>query len=104
MELKWVNGQYPEDKRIFDSEMEVYEWTHSLYTDISLYLFREQNVGYATPDEKVIDFLTELLPQWADHLNLQLIVHKDKVEENGKCIYRIWTSQVKKLDGRDGKG
>ena len=30
MEIYWVNGQYQEDERIFDSQFEVYEWTDSL--------------------------------------------------------------------------
>lgn len=56
-------------------------------------------VLWKSPDEKVIDFLTELLPKWADYLNIQLVVHKDRIKENGKYIYRIWTSKVEKLDG-----
>lgn len=96
MEIQWINGQYPEDERIFDSQMEVYEWTNSLYPDFSNGLFRVVNVGYATPDEKVIDSLTELLPQWAAYLNVQVTMHKDKIEINGKYIHRIWTSKVEK--------
>lgn len=92
MEIHWVNGQYPEDKRIFDSQMEVYEWSHSLYPDFSNYIFRKVNVGYATPDEKVINYLSELIPQWADHLNVQIVVHKDQINIDSKYLYRIWTS------------
>ncbi|MEK3886676.1 hypothetical protein [Bacillus sp. FSL K6-3431] len=99
MEIQWMNGQYPEDKRTFDSQMEVYEWTHSLYPDFSNCLFREINVGYGTPDEKVIDYLTELLPQWAGYLNVEVIVNKDKIKEDGKYVYRIWTSKVEKIEG-----
>ena len=33
MEIQWINGQYSEDNRIFDMEMEVYEWSDSLYGD-----------------------------------------------------------------------
>ncbi|MEK5038668.1 hypothetical protein [Sporosarcina sp. FSL K6-3457] len=98
MEVQWINGQYPEDKRIFDSEMEVFEWTNSLYPDFSNSLCREENVGYVTPDEKVIDYLTDLLPQWADYLNVQVIVHKDKIKEEGKIVYRIWTSKEEKFE------
>ncbi|MEK5068650.1 hypothetical protein [Sporosarcina sp. FSL K6-1508] len=99
MEIQWLNGQYPEDKRIFDSQMEVYEWTNSLYPDFSNCLFSEINVGYGTPDEKVIDYLTELLPQWADYLNVEVIVHKDKIKEDGKYVYKIWTAKVGKFEG-----
>ena len=94
MDIQWVSGQYAEDKRIFDSQMEVYEWTDSLYPDFSNYLYREVNFGYATPDEKVIDCLTELLPQWAEYLSVQVIIHKDKILIGRKYLYRIWTSKV----------
>jgi len=32
MEIYWVNGQYQEDERIFDSQFEVYEWTDLVWS------------------------------------------------------------------------
>ena len=52
--VKWINGRYKEDNRIFDSEFEVKEWTEALYPDFVAYLCDKNNVGYETPDEKVI--------------------------------------------------
>ena len=80
--------------RGFDSEMEVFEWSHSLYPEISNYLCIEESVGYATPDEKVITQLGELIPQWADYLKVKVEVHREKVLENGNYVYRIWTSKA----------
>jgi len=90
MEIIWVNGQYQEDERIFDSQFEVYEWTDSLYQDFSNGFLRKENIGYATPDAKVIDCLTELIPQWAGYTNVNVILHKDIIEIDGKDLYRIW--------------
>ncbi|MFJ7666431.1 hypothetical protein ACIQXI_04945 [Lysinibacillus sp. NPDC097195] len=90
MEIFWVNGQYQEDERIFDSQFEVYEWTDSLYQDFSNGFLRKENIGYATPDAKVIDCLTELIPQWAGYTNVNVTLHRDKVELDGKDMYRIW--------------
>ncbi|MCS1382449.1 hypothetical protein NXZ75_09600 [Lysinibacillus sphaericus] len=92
MEIHWVNGQYREDNRIFDSPFEVYEWTDSLYQDFSNHFLREENVGYASPDVKVIDCLTELIPQWAGYINVVVILHRDVIEVDGKYLYRVWTS------------
>ena len=92
MEIQWINGQYEEDNRIFDMETEVYEWTHSLYVDFLGGLVSQKNVGYATPDEKVTDKLSELLPKWADHLNVKVAVHRDKISINDRTLYRVWTS------------
>lgn len=92
MEIHWVNGQYREDNRIFDSLFEVYEWTDSLYQDFSNHFFREESVGYATPDVKVIDCLTELIPQWAEYINVVVVLHRDEIEVDGKYVYRVWTS------------
>lgn len=55
-------------------------------------LFREENVGYATPDVKVIDCLTELIPQWAGYINVVVVLHRDEIEVDGKYVYRVWTS------------
>ncbi len=90
MEIIWVNGQYQEDERIFNSQFEVYEWTDSLYQDFSNGFLRKENIGYATPDAKVIDCLTELIPQWAGYTNVNITLHKDIIEIDGKDLYRIW--------------
>ncbi|WHT47307.1 hypothetical protein QNH10_13965 [Sporosarcina thermotolerans] len=58
--VKWINGSHKEDNRIFDSEFEVKEWTEALYPDFVAYLSNKNNVGYATPDEKVINYLASL--------------------------------------------
>ncbi len=94
MEVYWVNGQYQEDERIFDSLFEVYEWVDSLYQDFSNGFLRKETIGYATPDVKVIDCLTELIPQWAGYtnVNVNVTMHRDKIEVDGKDMYRIWTS------------
>ncbi|MEK5486980.1 MULTISPECIES: hypothetical protein [unclassified Lysinibacillus] len=92
MEIYWVNGQYQEDEQIFDSQFEVYEWTDSLYQDFSNGFLRKENIGYATPDIKVIDCLTELIPQWAEYMNVYVTMHRDKIEVDCKKMYRIWTS------------
>ncbi|MER2007116.1 MAG: hypothetical protein ABS939_06650 [Psychrobacillus sp.] len=91
MEIQWINGQYAEDNRIFDMEMEVYEWSDSLYVDFLDCLVNKKNVGYATPDEKVTASLSELLPKWADYLNVKVAVHRDKINVNDIILYRVWT-------------
>jgi len=58
--VKWINGSHKEDNRIFDSEFEVKEWTEALYPDFVAYLSNKNNVGYVTPDEKVIKYLASL--------------------------------------------
>ncbi|QFG00990.1 hypothetical protein PB01_20550 [Psychrobacillus glaciei] len=92
MEIQWLSGQYSEDNRIFDSLFEAYEWTDSLYPEFLIYLVNKVNVGYATPDEKIIDYLTDFIPKWADYLNVKVTVIKEVTERNGKYIYKIWTS------------
>ncbi|MGE7094463.1 hypothetical protein ACQKII_24130 [Lysinibacillus sp. NPDC048646] len=92
MEVQWLSGQYAEDYRIFDSLYEAYEWTDSLYPEFLIYLVNKVCVGYATPDEKVIDYLTDFIPKWANYLNVNVTVNKEKIETNGKYIYKIWTS------------
>ncbi len=90
MDIKWVNGQYPEDNRIFDSEFEAYEWSDSLFPDFSPSLYSRENVGYATPDEKVVNYLMELIQQWADFIHVHVHIQKDNIKENGEEKYRIW--------------
>lgn len=92
LEIHWVNGQYREDERIFDSQFEVHEWTDSLYQDFAYCFFRKELVGYATPDIKVIDYLTKLIPEWAENVNVKVILHRDEIHVDGNYMYRIWTS------------
>ncbi|MEO4052624.1 hypothetical protein [Solibacillus sp. CAU 1738] len=92
MDINWVNGQYAEDTRLFDSLHEAYEWTDSLYQDFSHSFYRRERVGYATPDEKVIDYLTDFLPEWASFINVQVNVHKEKLRVSDNFIFRIWVT------------
>ncbi len=92
--VKWINGSHKEDDRIFDSEFEVKEWTEALYPDFVAYLNNNSNVGYATPDERVIKYLASLFPQWAVYINMQIDVCTEKTETNGKIIFKIWTVKL----------
>ncbi|MFJ8064033.1 hypothetical protein ACIQYS_05340 [Psychrobacillus sp. NPDC096426] len=92
MKIKWINGQHAEDNRIFDSLIEAYEWTDSLYHDFSNNLISRVKVGYATPDAKVIDYLIDFIPEWANYLNVGVNVNKVKTRVDGKIIYRIWVT------------
>ncbi len=67
---------------------------HILCIQISQITYVLKRVGYATPDEKVITQLGELIPQWADYLKVKVEVHREKVLENGNYVYRIWTSKA----------
>lgn len=87
----WINGSNQEDNRIFDSKFEVEEWAQALYPDFAAYLSEQTNVGYATPDEKIINYLVSLFPEWIDNINLQVGVCTGKTEINGQIIYKIWT-------------
>ena len=89
--VMWINGSHKEDNRIFDSEFEVEEWARALYPDFVAFLSNHTNVGYATPDEKVINYLAVLFPQWAHNLDLKVRVCTTKIEKNGQIIYKIWT-------------
>lgn len=90
----WINGSHKEDNRIFDSEFEAKEWSEALYPDFVAYLSNKNNVGYATPDEKVIKYLVSLFPQWGDYINLQIGDCTGKTEINGQIIYKIWTVKL----------
>ncbi|MEI2358720.1 hypothetical protein, partial [Mesobacillus zeae] len=92
--VKWINGSYKEDNRIFGSEFEAKEWTDALYPDFVAYLGNKINVGYATPDEKVIKYLASFLPQWADYNNLKVDVCTEKTKIDGQIIYKIWTVKL----------
>ena len=91
--VKWINGSYKEDNRIFGSEIEAKEWADSLYSDFVAYLDNQSNIGYATPDEKVVKYLASFFPQWADYNNLQVDVRIEKTIIDGQTVYKIWTGQ-----------
>ena len=82
--VKWINGSHKEDNRVFDSEFEVKEWTEALYPNFVAYLSNKNNVGYATPDERVIKYLAFLFPQWAVYNNMQIDACTEKTEINGQ--------------------
>ncbi|MFE8697558.1 hypothetical protein ACFYKT_14540 [Cytobacillus sp. FJAT-53684] len=91
--IKWVNGSCKEDNRIFDSEFEAEKWADSIYPDFIAYFGYKQDVGYATPDKKVIKHLEVLMPQWAAYNNLQVNVRTEHSKLDGRIIYKIWTEQ-----------
>jgi hypothetical protein len=90
----WINGSYKEDNRIFNSSIQAEEWADSLLPDFGPYLVSKVNVGYATPDEKVIKCLEYLLPKWASYNNVKITIHKEKTIVDGQEIYKIWAQQV----------
>ncbi|MBS4199161.1 hypothetical protein KHA93_05770 [Bacillus sp. FJAT-49732] len=51
------------------------------------------NVGYTTPDKKVIKYIASVWPQWADYNNLLVDINTDKTKIGDQTIYRIWTQQ-----------
>jgi hypothetical protein len=91
--VRWINGNYKEDNRIFDSEIQAEEWVDALYPDFVPYLFNKINVGYATPDEKVIKYLANYLPEWARFNNVNVSIHIEKINKDGQVIFIIWTQQ-----------
>lgn len=91
--IVWINGNYEEDNRIFDSKRQAEEWADSLLPDFGPYLISKNNVGYATPDEKVIKYLEYLLPKWSDYNNVKINIHREKTIRDGQEIYNIWTTQ-----------
>lgn len=90
----WINGSSKEDNRIFASDLEARECAEALYSDFAAYLSKENNVGYASPDEKVIHYLLTILPQWAVYNHLKVEVCTEKINISGQIIYRIWTVNV----------
>ena len=90
----WINSSQKDDTRVFDSDFEVEEWARALYPDFVAYLREQTNVGYATPDEKVINYLASHFPQWADYINLKVGVCTAEIERNGQIIYKIWTVKL----------
>ncbi|WP_066299122.1 hypothetical protein [Bacillus sp. FJAT-29937] len=91
--VKWLNGGYKEDNRIFDSEFEAKEWADALYSDFVAYFGNQNDIGYASLDEKVIKYLAAFLPQWADYNNVQVEVCAEKIKIDGQTIYKIWSQQ-----------
>lgn len=92
MGIQWINGKYEEDQRVFDSVYEAWEWSDGLHPDISSYLSQKLKVGYASPDVKVIDHLSNLIPNWADDLQVKVNIHCGKKIIDNKTIYEIWVS------------
>ncbi|MEW9053810.1 MAG: hypothetical protein AB2392_21805 [Neobacillus sp.] len=74
---------------IFDSEYEVEEWVDSLYSDMVPYLANNINIGYATPDQKVVKSLENHLPCRVDFNEVNIQIHSEKGKEDGKVIYKI---------------
>jgi hypothetical protein len=46
--IVWINGNYEEDNRIFDSKRQAEEWADALFPDFGPYLISKMNVGYAS--------------------------------------------------------
>ncbi|MDQ0201981.1 hypothetical protein [Neobacillus ginsengisoli] len=81
--IVWINGNYEEDIRIFDSKRQAEEWADALLPDFGPYLISKLNVGYASPDEKVIKYLEYILPKWPNH---RVAVLDRKVDFN-TCVF-----------------
>ncbi|MGG2028009.1 hypothetical protein AB1282_20115 [Gottfriedia sp. S16(2024)] len=86
----WINGSYKEDNYIFETHLQAEMWADALYPDFGQYLCSNTNVGYATPDEKVIKCLSELLPEWINYnkTNGSICLGEEKI--NGRIIFKIW--------------
>jgi len=93
--IKWINGSYNEDNLIFNSKRQAEEWVDALYPDFVAYLSNNTNVGYASPDEKVIKYLASYLPEWASYNNVNVRIHTGKITKDGQTLYKIWSSQKK---------
>jgi hypothetical protein len=99
VDIKWINGRYNEDIRIFDTSWEVEEWVDSLYTDFAGEGF--VNVGYATPDEKVANHLAFRLPQWLEYARTwnpflpRLTIRTETTTNSDSTpIYKVWTISI----------
>jgi len=93
--VQWINGSYKEDNYIFETQLQAEMWADALYPDFGLYLHSKTNVGYATPDEKVIKCLSEFLPEWIiynNNTNGSICLSEEKI--NGKIIYKIWVKNL----------
>ncbi len=85
--MEWINEWHPEGNRIFDSDIEAWEWADSLLNDFIPW----DGVGYATPDEKVFQYLVKLVPQWMIHDNdLSSVMHTAIDTVNGRPLYTTW--------------
>jgi hypothetical protein len=84
MDIEWINEKYKEANRIMESDHEVYEWADSLFPDFAGGL--RDNIGYATPDDKVYTYLVEHLPEWARNNNVRIKVHTSQDLVDGKKI------------------
>ncbi|WP_438491566.1 hypothetical protein [Paenibacillus sp. IHBB 3054] len=93
MNIEWINEDYKEANKIFDSTREVCEWADSLYPDFAG--GQRVNVGYATPDDKVYTYLVEHLPKWASNNNVMININTSQDLVNGKMIYKIWVTPFK---------
>jgi hypothetical protein len=92
--IVWINGNYEEDNRIFDSKRQAEEWADALLPDFGPYLISKTNVGYSSPDEKVIKYLEYLLPKLAAYNNVKISIHRTKTITDGQEKYSIWIQQV----------
>lgn len=90
----WINGNYKEDNRIFDSKIQAKEWADSLLPEFGPYLISQVNVGYETPDEDVINYLEYFLPKWATYNNAKISIHREKTIRDGQDLYIICTQQI----------
>ncbi len=88
--VQWINGNYKEDNYIFETHRQAEMWADALYPDFALYLLSKTNVGYATPDEKVIKCLAELLPEWLSYNKTVGSIYLGEEKINGKIIFKIW--------------
>lgn len=99
MDINWIHGRDKEDIRVFDSVWEVEEWANSLYPDIIGEGF--VNVGYATPDKKVADFLIREIPRWAEIVRSHdpaipsVNVHSSTDTIDGRLIFKVWIEPKK---------
>ncbi|KPV44093.1 hypothetical protein [Alicyclobacillus ferrooxydans] len=99
MSINWVHGRYREDSMIFDSTWEAEEWANSLYPEFIGEGF--VNVGYATPDKKVADFLIREIPRWAEILRSHdpsipsVTVRSSPNTIVGRLIFKAWIEPKK---------
>lgn len=89
--MEWINERHPEGNRIFDSDIEAWEWADSLLNDFVPW----DGVGYATPDEKLFQYLVKLVPQWINDNDLSSVMHTAIDTVNGRPLYKIWVTHEK---------
>lgn len=88
-EIKWFHERDPVGNRIFDSWWEADEWADSILTDF--YPF--DNIGYMTPDEKVMACLLRRLPPYIRGCDWEATVHTATDSIDGKTVFKIWTTR-----------